>query len=63
MPEIALPEADERLAYSPQEVADKLGVSRAMVYAQVSSGELRSIKFGGRRLIPASVLREILAAV
>lgn len=62
MPEIVLPEADGRLAYSPQEVADKLGVSRAMVYAMVSAGDIRSIKFGGRRLIPAEVVREMLAA-
>lgn len=62
MSEITLPEADERLAYSPQEVADKIGVSRAMVYAMVSAGELRSIKFGGRRLIPASVVHDLLGA-
>jgi excisionase family DNA binding protein len=49
------------LAYSPQEAADALGCSRGFIYSLMDAGQLHSIKLGGRRLIPASVISEMLA--
>lgn len=42
----------EKLAYSVDEVAALLSLGRTKVVAMVSSGEIPSIKVGGRRLIP-----------
>lgn len=50
----------ERLAYSPQEVADALGICRATVHNMLNRGELRGVKLGGRRLIPAAELARLL---
>lgn len=37
------------------------GLSRAMAYKLITSGELQSIKVGGRRLIPVASARKWLA--
>ncbi|MGB5755359.1 MAG: helix-turn-helix domain-containing protein [Acidimicrobiales bacterium] len=42
----------DKLAYSVDEVAELLSLGRTKVVALVSSGEILSIKVGGRRLIP-----------
>ena len=41
----------ERLAFSPDEVAEALGISRELVNDLLRSGQLGSIKAGRRRLI------------
>jgi excisionase family DNA binding protein len=51
----------ERLAYSPAELADALGCTRVHVQNLIARGELRSVKLGRRRLIPATVVAELLA--
>jgi excisionase family DNA binding protein len=48
----------ERLFYRPKEAAVVLGMSRTVVFRLIKSGELRSIKHEGYRLIPASALQE-----
>jgi excisionase family DNA binding protein len=40
-----------RLAYSPDEVAQLLGVSRPFVYKMMNSGDLPSLKLGRSRKI------------
>ena len=50
-----------RLAYSAAEVAPMLGCTRQHVCNMIASGELRSVKLGRRRLIPVSVIDELLA--
>lgn len=50
----------ERLAYSPSEFAAAVGCSRQHVQNMIARGELASIKLGRRRLIPASVVAELL---
>jgi excisionase family DNA binding protein len=52
----------DRIAYSPAELADALGASRAWVYLRLDDGTIPSVKLGGKRLIRATVLEEILAA-
>lgn len=41
----------KRLAYSPEEAAEALGISRHLVYDLLRTGQLRSRKAGNRRLI------------
>ena len=41
---------------SPREMADAIGVSRGHIYTLMKSGVLKTLKLGGRRLIPASEL-------
>ncbi len=40
-----------RLVYSIDEAAERLCVGRTLVYNLIGSGELGSVKIGGRRLI------------
>lgn len=56
----------ERLAYSPQEVADLLGCHRSKVYQLLAEGQLRGVKLGarncgGRTLILRDELLRFLA--
>ena len=49
-----------RVALSPNEAAEALGISRAKLYEELASGRLRSVKSGKRRLIPVGALDEWL---
>jgi len=51
--------AGKRLAYSPAEAEQLLGIGHSLLYELIGSGKLRSIKVGGRRLIPASAIDEL----
>jgi excisionase family DNA binding protein len=51
----------ERLAYSPDEAADLLGISRELVHDLLRTGQLGSVKAGRRRLIGKHHLEEFLA--
>jgi excisionase family DNA binding protein len=50
----------ERLAYSPGEAGEVIGVSRQHIYSMIQRGELRTITTGSRRLVPRSALLELL---
>jgi excisionase family DNA binding protein len=50
----------ERLAYSPSEAAEALGVSKPTVYKLLHNGQLRSIMVGNRRLIPRTGIEAFL---
>ncbi|WP_280507801.1 helix-turn-helix domain-containing protein [Nocardia flavorosea] len=41
--------------------AEELGISRSLVYKLMNSGQLRSIKVGVRRMIPATAVDEFIA--
>lgn len=51
----------ERLAYSPDEVAELLGISRELVHDLLRTGQLGSVKAGRRRLIGKRHLEAFLA--
>lgn len=51
----------ERLAYSPDEAAEALGISRHLVYDLLRTGQLRSRKAGNRRLIGLHQIEAFLA--
>lgn len=49
---------DNRLLFTPEHAADKLDMGRTTVYALMASGELRSVKIGRSRRVPAAALEE-----
>ena len=51
----------ERLAYSPDEAAELLGISRELVHDLLRTGQLGSVKAGRRRLIAKRHLEAFLA--
>ena len=51
----------ERLAYSPDEAAELLGISRELVHDLLRTGQLGSVKAGRRRLIARHHLEAFLA--
>jgi excisionase family DNA binding protein len=51
----------DRLAYSPDEAADLLGISTELVHDLLRTGQLGSVKAGRRRLIGKHHLEEFLA--
>jgi excisionase family DNA binding protein len=52
---------EQRLAFSPDEAAAALGISRELVHDLIRTGQLRSVKAGRRRLISRQHLDEFLA--
>jgi excisionase family DNA binding protein len=52
---------DQRLGFRVEEIADRLGLSRSVVYEAVRTGQIRSVVLGKRaRVIPASELVRLL---
>jgi excisionase family DNA binding protein len=51
---------DNRLAYSPQEAADLMGLCLNTVYSLIKAGKLPSIKINRRLLIPRAGLEDLL---
>jgi excisionase family DNA binding protein len=49
----------ERLAFSPEETANRLGVSLRMVHYAIKRGDVATRKLGRRVLIPRSELLRI----
>jgi excisionase family DNA binding protein len=52
-----------RRAFAVKEAAALIGVSRSMLYVLIKSGALRTIKLGGRRLIPRDEIEALLAGL
>jgi excisionase family DNA binding protein len=52
---------EPRLAFSPDEVAAALGISRELVNDLLRTGKLQSVKAGRRRLISCQHLESFLA--
>jgi excisionase family DNA binding protein len=49
-----------RLAYSPEEAADLMGISRELVHDLLRTGQIKSVKAGRRRLIARKAIEEFL---
>ena len=49
----------QRLSYSPTEAAWATGLSLPTINRKIARGELRSVKVGRRRLIPAQELERL----
>jgi len=50
-------------AFGVKEAAALIGVSRSMLYVLIKNGALRTIKLGGRRLIPRDEIEALLAGL
>jgi excisionase family DNA binding protein len=48
------------LAVSPAEAGRLTGIGRTTIYNAISSGDLKSLKIGARRLVRVEALREWL---
>jgi excisionase family DNA binding protein len=55
-----LTSATERQAFTVQEVASVLGLSRWAAYEAVKRGDIPSVRIGGRVLIPKGRLQALL---
>jgi len=53
-------QAMQVLAVSPNEAARLCGIGRTSLYAAIAKSELKSLKFGTRRLITIDALRDWL---
>jgi excisionase family DNA binding protein len=59
-PTNAIP-TEEIMLFGVDQAAAVLGIGRTNVYALMRDGKLRSVKVGGRRLIPRSALESFVA--
>ena len=50
----------DRLAVSPAEAAQLVGIGRTKIYEAIGTGELKSLKIGSRRLVAIDALRDWL---
>lgn len=53
---------DERLLVTPEFAAQKLSVSRSVVYELLAGGRLESIRIGRSRRIPVRALEAFISA-
>jgi excisionase family DNA binding protein len=53
--------AVNRRAYQVNEAAATYGLSRSTIYKLIAAGTLRSVKVGGRRLIPTDAIEVLFA--
>ncbi len=51
---------DQRLTLTVTEAAQALGISRGMAYECVRTGEIPSVRLGGRILVPRKRLDDLL---
>ncbi len=51
---------DERILLRPEEAAQRLGVSRSVVYELMADGRLDSIRIGKSRRIPVRALEHFV---
>lgn len=49
-----------KLTYSIDEVAQKLSLGRNTIYNLLNNGELKSLRIGARRVIPADEITRLL---
>lgn len=54
---------ERRLALSPAEAARAAGVGRTTLYLALSAGDLKSFRFGRRRLIRVEALEQWLRSL
>ena len=54
------PEADDRLAYSVNEAAERLGVGPMTLYREIAEGKLPAIRIRDRVLVPKVVLERLV---
>jgi excisionase family DNA binding protein len=53
--------ATDKRAYAVKEASEMIGISRSMLYLLMKNGALRTVKLGGRRLVPRDAIEALLA--
>jgi excisionase family DNA binding protein len=51
-----------RLAYTVDEAAGSIGISRSQLYKLIAAGEIATVKIGSSRRITPDAIRDFLAA-
>lgn len=57
----SVPKPDEKRAFHVKEAACVYGWSRSTLYKMMKAGTLRTVKIGGRRLIPRDALEALIS--
>ena len=52
-----------KLAYSIKEACHASSLGRSTIYSHIAAGRLRSVRIGGRTVIPAESLRGLIKGV
>ena len=52
----------QRVALAVEEAAERLGVSRSLIWKMVNQGTIRTVRAGHRVLVPVSAVEEFLSA-
>jgi excisionase family DNA binding protein len=52
---------DGRLALTPEEAAQAIGIGRTKIYELLANGRIRSVKVGRRLVVPMSAIDAFLA--
>jgi excisionase family DNA binding protein len=60
-PDTSRPIPGEKALYRIPEAMRLLSLSRSVIYSQIRTGRLRSVKEGSARLIPAEAITEYVA--
>jgi len=60
MPKLQVPLTEKR-AYTVNEAAAVIGISRSSVYNLISDGRLQSVRIAGRRLFPREAIEAMIA--
>jgi excisionase family DNA binding protein len=50
-----------KIAYSIKEACRASSLGRTTIYSHIAAGRLRTVRIGGRRLIPAEALHALIA--
>jgi excisionase family DNA binding protein len=53
----------DKIAFSPEEAAQRTSVGRTFIFAEIKNGNLPALKAGGRTLITDEALRNWLASL
>lgn len=60
--QVAAAEYPTEIAISPAEAAKRCGIGRTFLYSALTSGTLKSVKIGSRRLITLQAIHDWLGA-
>ncbi|MDI9848977.1 helix-turn-helix domain-containing protein [Rhodoblastus sp. 17X3] len=61
MTQIETVRTDDKRAFHVKEAAKIYGLSRSTLYKQMQTGTLRTVKIGGRRLIPRDAIEALIS--
>lgn len=50
----------EKLGYSVREACEATSLGKTTLYSHIAAGRLRTVRVGGRTIIPAEALRSLL---